>query len=199
MDCGLARPFGRTLLALAAFRALLGLFVVVVYAPGSSGRLVACLAAFCVALASDVIDGRIARTRSTPNLAGYLQDSVSDKLFHVGCLIPLAHQFAFVPVLLWCLIARELLVLTVRILDDGVADTLKRFRPRSLAHVALIRIGIFGFLIVSFDLGRTAHAVMLSLSYVALTTGVISALVTLALVIRSVIKTDMERARLTPP
>jgi hypothetical protein len=40
---------------------------------------------------------------------------------------------------------------------------------------------------------------MLSLSYVALTTGVISALVTLALVIRSVIKTDMERARLTPP
>jgi len=185
LDCGVFRPFGRTLFGIAVFRAWLGLFVLCIYSPGDARLLTVCLVVIIAAQVSDHIDGLIARTKTFPTVAGYLQDSVADKIFHVGCLIPLAINFQFVPVLLWCVVARELIILGVRAADRDIETTLKKFRWHSILHVGLLRTGIFAFIVGSFDMVQSLKMSILIVAYSALSAGACFGFVKVVLVAKA--------------
>jgi len=80
-------------LGIAVFRSCLGGFVLATFRPEHPLLIVACLVALVLAEGSDLIDGAIARKFSRPTLAGYMQDSIADKIFNFGCLLALTTEF----------------------------------------------------------------------------------------------------------
>jgi phosphatidylglycerophosphate synthase len=161
------RPMGRTLLGIAIFRSSLGALVLLLFRSHSFGLIWACILALILAEASDLADGAIARTFSTPTLAGYLQDSIADKIFNFGCLLALATEFRWIHYLIWGLLIREFLILATRIIDTKIDISLKRFKPHVVLYAVFVRTGIFGFLVTSLNTGRPA-AFLEFLSYLAL-------------------------------
>jgi phosphatidylglycerophosphate synthase len=125
-----------------------------------------------LAVASDLADGKIARRFSTPSLAGYLQDSIADKIFNFGCLFALAIRFQWVEFLAWGLLIREFLILAERITDREIAVSLKRFKRHVVWYSVLVRAGIFGFFVASLTAGRMATALQV-LSYGMLAAAVV--------------------------
>ena len=158
---------GRTLLGIAIFRSSLGALVLLLFRSHSFGLIWACILALILAEASDLADGAIARTFSTPTLAGYLQDSIADKIFNFGCLLALATEFRWIHYLIWGLLIREFLILATRIIDTKIDISLKRFKPHVVLYAVFVRTGIFGFLVTSLNTGRPA-AFLEFLSYLAL-------------------------------
>jgi phosphatidylglycerophosphate synthase len=144
------RAWGRTLLAIAMFRAALGAVVLVSLQLSLPHAAAVSVCAFGMAQLSDHFDGWLARRYSTPNLAGYLQDSISDKLFHVGCLLGLGVTFTWIGVLLWGVLARELLLMGLRVVAVDVEQLLTRFKFLSVAYAGLLRLGILAFLLAPF-------------------------------------------------
>ncbi len=165
------RPLGRTLLSIAIFRACLGGFVLIAFRPEHPRLIIACLAALGLAEASDLIDGAIARKFSTPTLAGYLQDSIADKIFNFGSLLALATIFPWIHFMVWGLLTREFLILAARITDSKIEVSLKRFKSQVIWYALFVRTGIFGFLVASLNAGRLA-AICALLSYVILAAAV---------------------------
>ena len=166
------RPLGRTLLGLAVFRACLGGLVLVAFRPQYPRLIIVCIAAFVLAEASDLVDGAIARRFSRPTLAGYLQDSIADKIFNFGCLFALAGRFQWVEFAAWGLLIREFLILAARITDSEIAISLKRFKRHVVLYAVFVRSGIFGFFVSSLNAGRVA-TILEFLSYAALAAAVV--------------------------
>jgi CDP-diacylglycerol--glycerol-3-phosphate 3-phosphatidyltransferase len=80
----------------------------------------AALALFCAALATDWIDGYLARRTGTTSSFGKVADPIADKILILGALIALARAKLGVP--LWgifLLIARELLIGGLRVLASA--------------------------------------------------------------------------------
>jgi phosphatidylglycerophosphate synthase len=166
------RPLGRTLLGLAVFRSCLGGLVLIAFRPQHPRLIAVCLVAFVLAEGSDLVDGAIARRFSRPTLAGYLQDSIADKIFNFGCLFALAGRFQWIEFFAWGLLIREFLILAARITDGEIANSLKRFKRHVVLYAVFVRSGIFGFFIASLNGGRTA-TIWEFLSYVLLAAGVV--------------------------
>ena len=166
------RPLGRTLLSIAIFRSCLGGFVLAAFRPEHPRLIIACLVALGLAEASDLIDGAIARKFSTPTLAGYLQDSIADKIFNFGSLLALATTYRWIHFMVWGLLIREFLILATRITDSKIEVSLKRFKSQVVCYALFVRTGIFGFLVASLNAGRVA-AICALLSYVILAAAVI--------------------------
>ncbi|HEX8585473.1 MAG TPA: CDP-alcohol phosphatidyltransferase family protein [Allosphingosinicella sp.] len=165
------RRLGGTLIAIATFRAFLGAIVLIWLSHPLPDVEIVCLAALAVAQLTDHLDGWLARRYSTPCLAGYLQDSVSDKLFHVGCLIGLQTRFDGVGLLLWGLLAREFILLASRVLAPEVDRSLARLRTYSVAYAALVRLGILSFMLSLW--GGAAGGYAISVGYALLAAAVI--------------------------
>jgi phosphatidylglycerophosphate synthase len=143
------RRFGRTLVAIAALRTSMGVLVMIAFDPKSFVATAICLAAFIAGLLSDQVDGWIARKYSCPSVAGYLQDSVSDKLFHIGCLLGLIPFFGGVALVLWVTCSREIGILAIRVVTNDVGSSLVRFKKQSIAYAAALRLGIGSALVFS--------------------------------------------------
>lgn len=166
------RPWGRTLLGLAVFRSCLGGLVLAAFRPQHPRLIIVCLVALVLAVASDLVDGQIARRFSIPSVAGYLQDSIADKIFNFGCLFALTVRFQWMEFIVWGLLIRELLILAQRITDSGIEVSLKKFKRHVVLYSVFVRSGIFGFFVASFNTGRMA-AICEVLSYVMLTAAVV--------------------------
>lgn len=142
------RPFGRTLFAISAFRACLGVLVAVCFDPTDTLASIMCIAAFCLAQFSDQIDGWIARRWSEPTLSGYLEDSVSDKLFHIGCLLGIARIFEPVGIFVWLVCLREFSIMAARTLTPNLTLALRHFKRQSVLYALFLRLGIVAFLLL---------------------------------------------------
>ncbi len=164
----IVRPLGRTLVSIAVARGALGLFVLVAFRPESRVSIAICLLAMGIAQLSDHLDGWLVRRYSTPSVAGYLQDSVADKLFHLGCLLALARYYEWVSVFIWIVCAREFLVLAIRIVVADVRLALQRFRLQSIAYAVAMRITIAGAFLSTFIVGGRHERIDVWLLYGAL-------------------------------
>lgn len=142
------RAWGRTLIAIAVLRASLGAWVLFALATAVPHSTAVCVTAFGIAQFSDHLDGWIARRFSTPTLAGYLQDSISDKLFQFGCLLGIGIQHPAVGLFTWCVLARDLILMGWRVLDPNVETTLARFKGFSIAYAVLLRASVLTFFLV---------------------------------------------------
>ena len=95
-------------------RALSVPVVVALYAVSFRGHDYWATAAFCVAMATDWFDGRIARWRGSSSSLGSLLDPVADKLLVLATLIVLIDQDVFPAWMVAAIVARELLVSGLR-------------------------------------------------------------------------------------
>jgi phosphatidylglycerophosphate synthase len=178
------RRIGRILISISILRALAGVFVISAFDPMRPESSILCLIAFALAQASDQIDGWLARKYSTPTTAGYLQDAISDKLFHVGCLLALSERFEWVGLTLWFVVARELVLLGVRVVSTNVDSMLKRYKLQSLIYAALLRFGIVIFFFLALMGTGTMYPIITAFAYLTLNIGVGFGVITTLLLLR---------------
>jgi CDP-diacylglycerol---glycerol-3-phosphate 3-phosphatidyltransferase len=108
--------------ALTITRALAVLPVVVLYAWDFNGHDYWATAVFCVAMATDWFDGRIARSRGRTSPLGSLLDPVADKLLVLAALVMLVGRDVVPAWMVAAIVVRELLVTGLRLaaLERGV-------------------------------------------------------------------------------
>jgi CDP-diacylglycerol--glycerol-3-phosphate 3-phosphatidyltransferase len=95
-------------------RALSVPVVVVLFAVSFSDHDYWATGVFCVAMATDWFDGRIARRSGRPSSLGSLLDPIADKLLVLATLIVLIDQDVFPGWMVAAIVARELLVSGLR-------------------------------------------------------------------------------------
>ncbi|HYZ19690.1 MAG TPA: CDP-diacylglycerol--glycerol-3-phosphate 3-phosphatidyltransferase [Gaiellaceae bacterium] len=98
---------------------------------------------FCVAMATDWFDGRLARRSGRPSALGSLLDPVADKLLVLSVLVVLVDRGVFPGWIVAAIVARELLVSGLRLaaLERGVvieARDLAKLKTWSQALAAAI-------------------------------------------------------------
>jgi CDP-diacylglycerol--glycerol-3-phosphate 3-phosphatidyltransferase len=128
---------------LTVARAISVPIVVVLYAVSFSGHDLAATVVFCVAMATDWFDGRIARRTGRSSSLGSLLDPVADKLLVMATLIVLLDQDVFPAWMVAAIVARELLVSGLRqaAIERGVvlaARDLAKLKTWSQAVAAAI-------------------------------------------------------------
>jgi CDP-diacylglycerol--glycerol-3-phosphate 3-phosphatidyltransferase len=108
--------------ALTAARALAVPFVVILYAWDFQGHDYWATAVFCLAMATDWFDGRIARSRGRTSPLGSLLDPVADKILVLAVLVMLVDENVFAGWMVAAIVVREILVSGLRLaaLERGV-------------------------------------------------------------------------------
>lgn len=134
------RPYERLLLSIAIFRGLLGAILILFY---DQTFALGGLFILIIGQLSDHIDGFIARRYSEPNIIGYFQDSLSDKLFQIGALIVASREFEISFIALWFVIARDLFLLVARVTSNKLQRDLVTFKWMSVTFALMLRGGIF--------------------------------------------------------
>jgi CDP-diacylglycerol--glycerol-3-phosphate 3-phosphatidyltransferase len=128
-------------------------------------------AVFCVAMATDWFDGRIARASGRTSSFGSLLDPVADKLLVLATLVVLLDQHVFRAWMVAAIVARELLVSGLRLaaLERGVviaARDLAKLKTWSQAVAAAVG-GLAAAGAWSHDVALWALAVALALTWIS--------------------------------
>jgi CDP-diacylglycerol--glycerol-3-phosphate 3-phosphatidyltransferase len=126
---------------------------------------------FCVAMATDWLDGRIARRRGTTSSLGSLLDPIADKVLVLAVLVMLIEDGIWPGWMVAAIVARELLVSGLRLaaIERGVvmaARDLGKLKTWAQATAA----GIGGFAAAGLwrdDFGYWALVVALALTWVS--------------------------------
>lgn len=131
-----------------------------------------------VALATDVLDGYLARRLHVASIHGRLWDSLGDKSFYAAIIIAFNAQGFLGPLLSWALIVREVVLYITRILYIEKLPKIEQIRPWTNWH------GYFMYLTIVLGLSRMyadihglsfpIHPYMQASAYAALTFGVAS-------------------------
>jgi CDP-diacylglycerol--glycerol-3-phosphate 3-phosphatidyltransferase len=108
--------------ALTVARALAVPFVVILYAWDFQGHDYWATAVFCLAMATDWFDGRIARSRGRTSPLGSLLDPAADKILVLAVLVMLVDENVFAGWMVAAIVVREILVSGLRLaaLERGV-------------------------------------------------------------------------------
>lgn len=102
---------------LSAMRIPTSLALLVVYDPRSLTRSWICLALVLLVMATDYLDGMIARKYSVQTKFGYLLDGLGDRAFHVSVFLILVTSGILAVLLAWVMIFREISQYAVRLVE----------------------------------------------------------------------------------
>lgn len=138
----MARQWHKTLFCLSATRAILGVVFIVIFDRDSFASGWVCLSIIALSQLTDHLDGFIARRFSQPSLSGYLQDSIADKLFQIAVLLAVCRELELSYLLVWLVIARDLILLAGRVLDRGDQYKLKAYKIYSILFALVLRGGL---------------------------------------------------------
>lgn len=126
--------------ALSLSRIPLAVIFLILYDAHSMGRFLLGLCIILLALATDLIDGRLARYLEVANPLGSLIDGLGDKAFHVAIFLTIARDRPSDITLIWALIFREIVTYAIRVIDLDAFSTMRRFRWASLVYAGLVRV-----------------------------------------------------------
>jgi phosphatidylglycerophosphate synthase len=133
-----------------------------------------------VALATDVLDGYLARRLHVASIRGRLWDSIGDKSFYAAIIIAFNTQGFLGPLISWALIVREVVLYITRVLYIENLPKIEQIRPSTNWH------GYFMYLTIILGLSRMyaeihgfsfpfpIHLFIQVSAYAALACGVIS-------------------------
>jgi len=156
---------------LTVARAVAVPIVVALFAISFKGHDYWATAVFCVAMATDWFDGRIARASGRTSSFGSLLDPVADKLLVLATLVVLLDQHVFRAWMVAAIVARELLVSGLRLaaLERGVvipARDLAKLKTWSQAVAAAVG-GLAAAGVWSHDVALWAIGVALALTWIS--------------------------------
>lgn len=141
------RPFQRLLTSLSLSRIAVAAAIILIFDPNSMSSVISCLILYALGHLTDHLDGFIARKFSSPNDEGFMLDSVSDKLFQIGSLIPIHLYFDVTILLFWLVLVREFFVTALfSFVDFGNEKTVVQISRYSYVFVGLIRLVTFIYL-----------------------------------------------------
>lgn len=101
-----------------------------------------------VALATDVLDGFLARRLGVASIDGRLWDSLGDKAFYVAVIVAFNSQGLLGPLVSWALIVREVALYITRILFINNLPEIERIRRWTNWH------GYFMYLMIAAGCAR---------------------------------------------
>jgi phosphatidylglycerophosphate synthase len=101
--------------ALSLLRIPLAAAVVVIYTPQDRARFWITLAILGVAVASDILDGRLARRLGVASEAGYILDGVADRSTYAALVLALCIHHRLGPLPAWLLLVREIFIYASRL------------------------------------------------------------------------------------
>lgn len=100
-----------------------------------------------LAIATDFVDGALARRWHATSDLGYLLDGLGDRAIHVALLLVFLVRYGVHPVLVWLLIFRDIGIYAVRVINTEWKSTAIGLRRTTLFHVGCLRIWIALFLL----------------------------------------------------
>jgi phosphatidylglycerophosphate synthase len=119
---------------------------------GCSGHLtpktyIATLCALAVAMATDALDGYLARRFAVAGPSGYVLDAMGDRAIHLAMVLVYFVRYDIHPVLIWLLIFRDIAIYAIRVLSKDWLRKSRAFRWNSLFHATCVRVWIGLFLV----------------------------------------------------
>lgn len=131
-----------------------------------------------VALATDVLDGYIARRLRVASIHGRLWDSLGDKSFYAAVIIAYNTQSFLGPLVCWGLIAREVALYITRVLFIEKLPKIEQIRPWTNWHgyfmYITIVLGLARMYAETHGLSFPVHPYMQVSAYAALAFGIAS-------------------------
>ncbi len=125
---------------------LAGAFLLV-YSNTSEPRFLAAVLLGLMAVATDFLDGYLARRWKVASEAGYFLDGLGDKGFYLAIYLTMLREKASAEMVVWLLIGREIVLYALRSLDEDRAHNIARLRPYSRAFALFIRLYFVVFLL----------------------------------------------------
>jgi phosphatidylglycerophosphate synthase len=126
---------------LSLLRIPLAFVVLLTYIPSNTKLLFFALALIFLALATDFIDGFLARKYKLSSESGYIIDGLADRSFYVALVLTMVAAHSLSITVAWLLIGRELGMYALRLLQRPHWFTTHRsLRKASLWHAGSIRI-----------------------------------------------------------
>ena len=133
--------------ALSISRIPLALIIVLLSGELELRRYVATLFIFLLAMASDGLDGFLARRWKTYSELGYTLDSMGDRAIHLALMLVFLLRYSFHPIFIWLIIFRDLAICSVQMLSKEWRAKTSRMRPVFLFHATTLRFWLGMFLL----------------------------------------------------
>ena len=119
----------------------------VAFDPGDTRRFWTAMGLLFVAIVTDVLDGRIARSYRLSSRTGYFLDGIGDKVVYAAILMVIFREDRQQNLIPWLLVAREIILYALRAISGGDLVTLARLRSLSLIYALLIRFYFLAFFV----------------------------------------------------
>jgi phosphatidylglycerophosphate synthase len=137
----MTRAHDKLLAAISFSRVVIATAIILIFDKDNFAISWVCIALYVLGHLTDHVDGYIARKYSTPTDAGFMVDSVSDKLFQIGGLIPIHLNFGVSITLLWIVLVREFFVVGLfSFIDISDAKVVWYISRYSYVFVGAIRV-----------------------------------------------------------
>ena len=136
----------------------------------------ACIVLWLLALATDLLDGYLARRLNVASIHGRLWDSLGDKSFYTAVIIAFLAQNFIGVLLAWSLLVREIALYITRVLFVEKLPHIERIRPWTNWHgycfYLLIILGLWRMWAETHGLSLSVHSWMQVSGYAALFFGI---------------------------
>jgi phosphatidylglycerophosphate synthase len=116
--------------------------VIILYSGDDQVHFVASVAVVSIALATDFLDGALARRLGRASKQGYILDGLGDRAMYIGLALAFLTQQKIGLVATWMLIFREVAIYAARLLSTEWFEVNRSVRFLSRLHAGLLRIWI---------------------------------------------------------
>jgi phosphatidylglycerophosphate synthase len=152
---------------LSVSRIPLGAAFLILYDTSDVRLFASALGVACLALLTDIADGKLARRWEVASDAGALIDGIGDKAFYVAVYLVMAAEHAAQSLLIWGLIFREIALYALRTIDGKRLTNTKQLRWASLTYAFVIRMYFLYFLISgAYEVAHAPIPEMITYGYV---------------------------------
>jgi phosphatidylglycerophosphate synthase len=110
-------------------------------------RYVATAGMYLLAMATDGLDGFLARRWGTYSQLGYVLDSLGDRAIHLALMLVFLGRYSFHPVFIWLIIFRDFSITGVQLASKDWPAKTRHLRPIFLTNATTLRIWLGLFLL----------------------------------------------------
>jgi phosphatidylglycerophosphate synthase len=133
--------------ALSVSRIALAALIVLASTHLNVRTFVATIFMLVLAMATDALDGYLARRWGTTSELGYVLDTMGDRAIHLALVLVFLVRYSFHPVFVWLLIFRDIAIYAVRVMSKDWLRKSREMRPVFLFHTTCLRIWLGLFIV----------------------------------------------------
>lgn len=132
---------------LSCSRIVLSLVLLILYSVDSTVRFNLSIALLLIILATDFLDGHIARKLGVSSEVGYILDGLGDRAVYLSLILIFYYSHAVNIIVVWLAIFYEIAIYAVRLMVNDWHEYNKKVRRISLLHAFGVRVWLLFFLV----------------------------------------------------